>query len=57
MTCKTCSCYLTDTDENGDVTEFHHDAESKEGFCAIKDLFYDVNENTEACEDYKECKE
>lgn len=36
--------------------EFHHDSESKEGFCAMKDLFYNVNENTEACEDYVECK-
>ena len=57
MTCKTCSCYLTDVDENGNVTDFHHDSKSKEGFCALKDLFYNVYEDTQACEDYVECKQ
>ena len=52
-TCKTCIFYLTDEDEHGNVIEFEHNANKSEGFCACRDLFYNVNITTPACEDYK----
>ena len=52
QTCSTCSCYLTDEDKDGNVTEYFHDKNKDEGFCATRDLFYDVKKDTEACEDY-----
>ena len=52
QTCGNCICYLTDTDENEQLTEFHHNRSAESGFCATRDLFYDVKKDTEACEDY-----
>lgn len=39
QSCSTCSCYLTDEDKDGNVTEYFHDKNKDEGFCAIKELF------------------
>lgn len=54
QTCKHCVCFYTDTDEKGNLTEFHHDPNKTEGFCMIRDLFYNVKDNTPACEEYFE---
>lgn len=40
--CGNCISYLTDEDENGKVTDFHHDRNKDSGFCALCDLFYGV---------------
>ena len=32
-TCGNCICYLDDTDENGNVTEYFHDKNKEKGFC------------------------
>ena len=52
MTCKDCICYLTDEDENGNLTEFHHDKNADEGFCALRDLFYNIKANEKICNDF-----
>lgn len=58
MTCKECVCYLSDEDENGNVTEFYWAGNKKaEGFCAIRELFYNVKADDEACEDFQRAKE
>lgn len=51
MTCKDCVYYITDEDENGNVTEYHH-SEKDEGFCAIRDLFFIRKADDEICEDF-----
>ena len=52
MTCKNCSCFLDDTDENGNVTEFHKSTKEY-GFCALRDLFYNVKADDPACPDFQ----
>lgn len=51
-TCGNCICYLTDEDEQGNVTDFHHDRNKDTGFCSKRDLFYTVKINTPACKDF-----
>ena len=51
MTCKDCVCFLDDSDENGNVTDFHHSTKD-DGFCAMRDLFYNVKATDKACEDF-----
>lgn len=53
MTCKDCVYYITDEDENGNVTEFHSAKGMEEGFCAIRDLFFTRKKDDEACEDFE----
>ena len=38
-TCNDCAYYVTDEDENGNVTDFHSAKGKESGFCAIRDLF------------------
>lgn len=52
QTCSTCSCYLTDEDKDGNVTEYFHDKNKDEGFCAIKELFTVRKKNNAACPAY-----
>lgn len=52
MTCGTCFSYLTDEDENGKVTYFHHDRSKPSGFCAMRELFYTVKKDYKSCESY-----
>lgn len=52
-TCASCIFYLTDDE---DENSYHHDENSNTGFCAIRDLFYNVDRTTEACPDYEEGK-
>ena len=42
---------MTDKDENGNVTEFHH-CTGGCGFCALEDLFTYVEAKDDACEDF-----
>ena len=51
MTCRNCICFLDDTDENGNLTDFHHSTR-EDGFCAMQDLFYNVKAEDEACSDF-----
>lgn len=51
MTCGECTCFLTDVDENGDLTEFHHSTQA-EGFCAMLPLFTNRKATDEACNDF-----
>ena len=51
-TCGNCSYYLTDEDDKGNVTEFRHDKNKDEGFCAIKELFTVRKKNDAACPAY-----
>ena len=55
--CANCCFYTTDEDENGELTEFHHDKNKDEGFCGIRDLFYTVKKDTKACDDFIKDKE
>jgi len=50
--CGTCVCYLTDEDEHGNVAEFHHNRNSEQGFCSVRDLFHVVRRKTKACDEY-----
>lgn len=52
MICGNCISYLTDEDDNGNVTEFHHDKNRNTGFCAVRDLFYTVKKDNKACNDF-----
>ena len=56
-TCGTCVCYLTDVDDVGNLTEFHHDRNQAEGFCAMRDLFYNVKKDRMACKEWAYDKE
>lgn len=47
--CGNCAMYLTDEDSDGNVVEFHHDGKTVTGFCAIRDLFYTVENNHAPC--------
>lgn len=47
--CGNCACYLTDEDENGNFTNFHHDRNKDSGFCAVRDLFYVVRKEEIPC--------
>ena len=47
--CGDCVSYLTDEDENGNVTDFHHDRNKESGFCAEHELFYTVQKNDRPC--------
>ena len=49
--CGECALFLTDTDENGNLTEFHF-ATSDCAFCAIQDLFTTVYAQDVACESF-----
>ena len=51
MRCGDCVLYLTDEDESGNVTEFHH-CETEHGFCGILDLFTGRNKDDKACKDF-----
>ena len=51
-TCSTCVSYLTDEDAEGNLAEFHHDKAKPLGFCALRDLFYEVQAETKACAEY-----
>lgn len=48
-TCGNCSYYLTDEDDNGNVTEFRHDRNKESAFCALRDLFFTVKKDEKAC--------
>ena len=48
MTCRNCICFLDDTDENGNVTEFHKSTK-EDGFCSQYDLFHNVRADDNAC--------
>lgn len=50
--CGNCAYYITDTDDAGNVSGFHHDNTATEGFCAIRDLFYSVTRDDSACADW-----
>lgn len=50
--CGNCINYLTDEDKNGNVTDYHHDRDKKDGFCALRDLFYDVKHDSKACDSW-----
>lgn len=56
-TCGDCVFYLTDEDNHGNVTEFHHAGDSEEGFCAIRDLFTEVKKDEKSCPDFCGVKE
>lgn len=56
MTCGQYICYLTDVDENGDLTEFHHCTEA-EGFCSMLPLFTVRKATDEACNNFIQDKE
>lgn len=51
-TCGSCICYTTDSDQQGNIVEFYHDRNAKEGFCSVKDFFYLVEQDTPACSEY-----
>ena len=51
-TCNDCAYYVTDEDENGNVTDFQSAKGKESGFCAIRDLFYNCNKDDEACGDF-----
>ena len=51
-TCNDCAYYVTDEDENGNVTDFHSPKGKESGFCAIRDPFYNCNKDDEACGDF-----
>ena len=59
QTCGNCICYLDDTDEdeNGNVTNYHHDRNKDEGFCAIQPLFTVRKKDDKICSDYAYDKE
>lgn len=57
QTCGTCICYLDDTDENGNVTDYHHDRNKPTGFCAIQPLFTERKQDAKTCADYVYDKE
>lgn len=57
QTCGNCSYYLTDEDDKGNVTEFRHDRNKDEGFCAIQPLFTVRKKNDKICSDYAYDKE
>ena len=50
--CGNCVAYLTDEDENGNQTDFCHNRNSPNGFCAVRDLFAIVEKDDEACESF-----
>ena len=50
--CGNCISFLTDEDEKGNVAEFHHDRNKESGFCAMKDLFYTVQNDSKPCESW-----
>lgn len=53
MTCGQCICYVTDEDENGNVTEFHH-CTGPEGFCSMLPLFTSRRADDKTCSDFVE---
>lgn len=57
QTCGNCCCYLTDEDGKGNVTEFRHDRNKDEGFCAIQPLFTERKQDAKPCADYVYDKE
>lgn len=50
--CGNCAMYLTDEDTEGNATEFHHDVKVETGFCAIRDLFYTIENDYAPCSDW-----
>lgn len=58
QTCSTCSYYLTDEDDKGNVTEYRHDRNKERGFCALRDLiFTERKKDDKICSDYAYDKE
>ena len=55
--CGNCISYLTDEDDNGELTEFYHNRNKESGFCALRDLFYTVQKDSRPCEDWTGDKE
>ena len=51
--CGNCACYLTDEDDDGKVTDFHHDRNKESGFCATRDLFYGVERTDRPCKEWE----
>lgn len=48
--CGNCVSFLTDEDDKGNVTEFHHDRNKDCGFYAMRDLFYTVQNDSKPCD-------
>lgn len=57
QTCGNCVYYLTDEDDKGDVTDYHHDRNKERGFCALRDLILTVKKDDKICSDYVYDKE
>ena len=51
-TCGNCISYLIDENDNGNVTDFHHDRNKDSGFCAIRELFYIVQNDSKPCKNW-----
>lgn len=49
--CGECALFLTDTDKDGNVTDFHF-CTSDEGFCGMQGLFTTVYQSDVACEEF-----
>ena len=45
-------CYMTDVDTDGNVVDFHHDRKKESGFCAIRELFYIVQNDSKPCKNW-----
>ena len=43
---------MIDEDDNGNVTDFHHDRNKDSGFCAIRELFYIVQNDSKPCKNW-----
>ena len=50
--CGNCISYLTDEDDEGNLTVFHHDPRKETGFCAMRDLFHTVENEHPSCESW-----
>lgn len=44
--------FLTDEDKDGNVVDFHHDKNKESGFCAIRELFYIVQNDSKPCKNW-----
>lgn len=50
--CGNCILFLTDEDKDGNVVDFHHDRKKENGFCAIRELFYIVQNDSKPCKNW-----
>lgn len=50
--CGNCMCYMTDVDTDGNLSDFHHDRKKESGFCAIRELFYIVQNDSKPCKNW-----